>query len=302
MVQITDLPLISGEYRENFDLSKASWFGCGGCADVLFKPKDEDDLSNFLSLVDKSIPIMVLGAMSNTLVRDCGFRGVVIKLGRAFTEIKIQNNILSAGASVLDVNIANFACQNSITGFEFLIGVPGTIGGNVVMNAGCYGGEISQIFSSCVGFSLKTGEYKIFTKQNAGFAYRSSKIKDIVITKVDFFCNKGEQSQIELKLHEINLKREQAQPLKQKTCGSTFTNPSVSNLNPDGKKAWELVRSVIPEGYKVGGAFFSPKHHNFIINDGTAKASDIETLGETARLSVLEKHGINLEWEIKIVG
>jgi len=306
LVKSLDLPNIKGDYRENFDLSKSSWFGCGGKCDVLFKPFDDEDLNRFLSLVDKSVPIYVLGAMSNTLVRDLGINGVVIKLGKNFTSIEESNNVISFGSSVLDVNAANFAFENSIKGFEFLIGVPGTIGGNIIMNAGCYGGEISDRFLSCTGFDLNTGSYRVLTKKDVNFKYRSSSIKDIVITRADFICERADKSEIESKMRDVNLKREQAQPLKQKTCGSTFKNPEVSTLNPSGKKAWQFVKdalNLIPQSEtKIGGAFFSSKHYNFMINDGTAKASDIEILGEIVRSKVFETYGINLEWEIKIIG
>ncbi len=306
LIKYLDLPSVKGEYRESFDLSKASWFGCGGKCDILFKPLDDEDLSKFLSLVDKSVPIYVLGAMSNTLVRDSGINGVVIKLGKNFTTAKESNNIISFGSSVLDVNAARIALEKSIKGFEFLIGVPGTIGGNVIMNAGCYGGEISDRFLSCTGFDLKTGEYRVLTKKDIDFKYRSSSVKNIVITKVDFVCEKGDQKEIESKMNDVNLKRDRAQPIKQKTCGSTFKNPNISSLNPEGKKAWQFVKDalslMLESETKVGGAFFSPKHFNFMINDGTATAKDIETLGELVRKKVFETTGVSLEWEIKIIG
>ena len=305
-ITTNNLPKVEGEYRENYNLSQNSWFGCGGSCAVFFKPKNEDDLQNFLQNYNKSIKIAVIGALSNTVVRDGGFDGVIIKLGREFAGINLENNIIRCGSAVLDYNLAIFAEQNNISGLEFLSGIPGTIGGNVIMNAGCYGGEICDIFSSATGFDLN-GNYKIFTKQNAGFAYRSSLIKNCIITSVDVFAKQGNAEEISAKMEQIKTQREQSQPLKQKTCGSTFANPSEDDIiekqkHPLPPKAWQVVKQIVGENFKIGGAFFSPKHYNFMINDGTATASDIENLGEFVRTKALSELGINLRWEIKFIG
>jgi len=305
-VTAANLPKVDGEYRENYNLSQNSWFGCGGNCAVFFKPKNESDLHNFLQNYDKSIKIVTIGALSNTIVRDGGFDGVVIKLGREFASVNIENNILRCGSAVLDYNLSIFAQQNNIAGLEFLSGIPGTLGGNVVMNAGCYGGEICDIFSSASGFDLH-GNYKVFTKQNAGFVYRDSLIKNCIITAVDLLAKHGDGAEIATKMEQIKTQREQSQPLKQKTCGSTFANPLDSDVTnktkyPTPPKAWQIVKAIVGENFKIGGAFFSPKHYNFMINDGTATATDIETLGELVRTYALSQHGINLRWEIKFIG
>ena len=308
---IQSLPLVRGQYRQNYNLSQNSWFGCGGNCAVFFKPVDADDLQYFLQNVDKNIKVVTIGALSNTIIRDGGFDGVVIKLGREFASINLENNILRCGSAVLDYNLANFAAENELKNFEFLIGIPGSIGGNVIMNAGCYGGEICDIFSSASGFDL-SGNFKIITKKQANFGYRISAIKDFIITGVDFVFERGNRNEILTKMNDINTKKEASQPLKQKTCGSTFANPTqndiVGNVNYNTiPKAWELVKGVLAndntqQDFTVGGAFFSPKHYNFMINNGTATATDIESLGEEVKKRVLEKYVINLRWEIKFIG
>ena len=309
-IKAVDLPRVRGDYRESYNISQNSWFNCGGKCDVFFKPKDVDDLHYFLENYDKSISITTIGALSNTLIRDGGYRGVIIKLGREFADIKLQNNIIQCGSAVLDYNLANFALENSISGFEFLIGIPGSVGGNVIMNAGCYGSEISEIFTSLTGFSYD-GEYKIISKKDVNFVYRSSNLNNIIITNVDFAAKKSYYNQILKKNNEIKAKRDETHPIKQKTCGSTFKNPTSNDVLDTNRyaiipKAWELIKNCIKNDkggdYKIGGAFFSTKHYNFMINDGTATASDIENLGNYVQKKVLEDCGVYLKWEIKFIG
>ena len=282
---------------KNEKLSKYSWFGLGGFAKIFFKPKSALDLEKFLEKYNKkSKKIYILGAGSNTLFRDSGFDGIIIKLGAGFNYIKLlNNNKIEVGAATLDKKLSDFAKQKSITGFEFLSCIPGSIGGAITMNSGCYGHDISQIF-----FSLKTinfsGNLKSFNKDDVKFFYRGNNLpKDLIVLSAVFEggpLNKREIESRQMKL--INQKKE-SQPNKIKTCGSTFKNPQ-------DKKAWKLIRSSNCSNLNIGGARMSSQHSNFFLNNGSATSSDIENLIEEVRKKVFLKTGINLELEIKIIG
>ena len=282
---------------ENEKLSKYSWFGLGGFAKIFFKPKSALDLKKFLEKYNKkNKKIYILGAGSNTLFRDSGFDGVIIKLGAGFNYIKLlNNNKIEVGAATLDKKLSDFAKQKSITGFEFLSCIPGSIGGAITMNSGCYDYDISQIF-----FSLKTisfsGNLKSFNKDDVKFFYRGNNLpKDLIVLSAVFegrLLNKREIESRQIKL--INQKKE-SQPNKIKTCGSTFKNPQ-------DKKAWKLIRSSNCSNLNIGGARMSSQHSNFFLNNGSATSSDIENLIEEVRTKVFLKTGINLELEIKIIG
>ena len=279
---------------KNEKLSKYSWFGLGGFAKIFFKPKSVLDLKKFLEKYNKKI--YILGAGSNTLFRDSGFDGVIIKLGAGFNYTKLlNNNKIEVGAATLDKKLSDFAKQKSITGFEFLSCIPGSIGGAITMNSGCYDYDISQIFFSLKAINF-SGNLKSFNKDDVKFFYRGSNLpKDLIILSAVFegqLLNKKEIESRQMKL--INQKKE-SQPNKIKTCGSTFKNPQ-------DKKAWKLIRSSNCSNLNIGGARMSSQHSNFFLNNGSATSSDIENLIEKVRKKVFLKTGMNLELEIKIIG
>ena len=282
---------------KNEKLSKYSWFGLGGFAKIFFKPKSALDLKKFLEKYNKkNKKIYILGAGSNTLFRDSGFDGVIIKLGAGFNYIKLlNNNKIEVGAATLDKKLSDFAKQKSITGFEFLSCIPGSIGGAITMNSGCYDYDISQIFFSLKAINF-SGNLKSFNKDDVKFFYRGNNLpKDLIILSAVFeggLLNKREIESRQMKL--INQKKE-SQPNKIKTCGSTFKNPQ-------DKKAWKLIRSSNCSNLNIGGARMSSQHSNFFLNNGSATSSDIENLIEEVRKKVFLKTGINLELEIKIIG
>ena len=282
---------------KNKNLSKYNWFNLGGPAKILFKANSEEDLKFFLQsdMKDKK-NVFILGAGSNTLFRDLGFNGTIIKLGKSFNYINLlDNNKIEVGSATLDKKISDFALENSISGFEFLSCIPGSIGGSVTMNSGCYGFDVSKIFFSLKAMSL-SGEIKNFNKDQINFFYRGNNFnKEFIILSVILQGMKGSKSEINNKrLNFINQKKI-SQPSKVKTCGSTFKNPK-------NKKAWELIKLSDCSEMKVGGASISSKHNNFFLNNGKATSKDIEELIEMVKKKVFLKTGINLELEIKIVG
>jgi UDP-N-acetylmuramate dehydrogenase len=289
------LPAVRGEYRFHFPLAKSTWFQVGGNADVLFKPADEEDLQAFLKAKPAEIPLLVLGVCSNMIIRDGGFKGVVIKLGRAFAQIEVEGDYITAGASALDLNVARFAAENELEGLEFLSGIPGTIGGALAMNGGAYGAEVKDVLFSARAVN-SNGELEILAPEDFKFEYRKHNLKkNYIFTSATFKCKKGEHTEILKRMEEISTKREESQPIRAKTGGSTFKNP-------EGHKAWQLIDEAGCRGLQIGGAQVSEKHCNFLINTGNATAADIENLGEEVRRRVLEKSGVTLEWEIKRIG
>ena len=282
---------------KNEKLSKYSWFNLGGPAEVLFKPNSIEELKNFL--IKKKLnkkKIFVLGAGSNTLFRDTGFNGFVIKLGKQFTNIKLlENNKVEVGAATLDKKLADFACQNSISGFEFLSCIPGSIGGAVTMNSGCYEKDISKIFHSLKAIDLN-GDLKVFNKDEIKFFYRGNNLdRKLIILNVTFQGKGGNKSEIQSLQDTFLKEKKESQPNRIKTCGSTFKNPK-------NEKAWKLIKLSDCSNITVGGASISSKHCNFFMNNGKATSSDVEKLIEKVKEKVLLKTGINLELEIKIVG
>lgn len=278
----------------NFNLSKVSWFGVGGNADFFFKPKTADELKDFLK--QNILPITIIGNGSNLLIRDGGINGVVLKLGSGFGKIiSINDAEVEVGAGMLDKSFAMLIAEEELSGFEFLSTIPGNIGGGVKMNCGCFGGEIADLVYLIKGYDFK-GNFVQLTKSDIKFSYRSTNLNDdIIITSVVLKGVKSTKSLILQKMEENHQKRVQTQPTTGKTCGSTFKNP-INN------KAWHLLLQSGAVNLKVGGARFSEKHSNFIINDGSATAKDIESLGEKAIKLVYEQFGIMLEWEIKKIG
>ncbi|MBL4906763.1 MAG: UDP-N-acetylmuramate dehydrogenase [Sneathiella sp.] len=290
------MPAVEGRLRADADLSKVTWFQVGGSADVLFKPKDEDDLSNFLIKLSTDIPVFTLGVGSNLLVRDDGFRGVVLRLGREFTKMEIVNDTcIRIGAGALDINVAKFAGEAGLTGAEFLSGIPGAIGGALRMNAGAYGTEMKDIVLSVVAYD-RQGKRHELCPADMGFSYRHCDIPlDWIFTEAMIQLQKGNKSDIGERMKEISKNREDSQPIKSRTGGSTFANP-------EGKKAWELIDAVGARGLTIGNAQISDKHCNFLINKGGATAADIEAVGEEARRRVFKEFDTLLRWEIVRIG
>ena len=278
----------------DYDMSKSTWFRAGGNALGYVIVNSISDLKTIISYSDQ-IKYYIVGVGSNLMVRDGGFDGLIIKLGKNFNKIKINEDTLSVGAGVLDVNLAKFALQNLIKDFEFFSGIPGTIGGAIKMNAGCYGSQTADNLKRILVIN-KLGKIKYLTKDELELKYRSSNLTDeLIVLKADFNCKYSLASEIIAKKNYIKLKRENSQPIKEKTSGSTFKNPS-------GEYAAVLIEKAGCKGMINGGASVSTTHSNFIINNGEATALDIENLGKEIIKQVYEKFGITLEWEIKIIG
>ena len=288
---------IRGVFKQNYNLKHLTWLKVGGDADIFFKPEDIEDLKTFLKENNNRFPITVIGAGSNLIIRDKGVEGIVIKLGRNFTDIQfIDNNLIVAGAGCLNSNLSKFCLVNSITGFEFLIGIPGTVGGGVAMNAGSYGREFKDIVASVEVLDTE-GNLIIIPVDRIGFSYRTNSLpKDLIFTRVFFQAkNKEDPNKIKQKMDEISAIRSSSQPVSEKTGGSTFANPK-------GFKAWELIDKSGLRSARVGGACMSEMHCNFMINDNNATATDMENLGELVKQKVKENSGIELQWEIKRIG
>ena len=283
----------------NTKLSNYSWFNLGGPAEYLFKPENNNQLKEFLrdNKINKH-KITILGAGSNTLIRDNGIKGVVIKLGANFSQINlIDKNTIVAGAAALDRKISNFAKDNGIGNFEFLSCIPGSIGGAVIMNSGCYNNDISKILISINTININSCEEKEIMREEIQFFYRDTNLsKDLIITSVKLKGNTDSPENIQKKQKNLIEKKKLSQPSQVKTCGSTF-----KNLNSE-KKVWQLIKENGCHNFKVGDAIISEKHCNFFINNGKAKASDIEKLINKVKKTIIDKTGINLELEIKIIG
>ncbi len=285
---------IESKILSNYDMGLSTWFRVGGKAKGYVVINNLNDLKTILSYSNE-IKYYIVGVGSNLLVRDNGFDGLIIKLGRNFNKIKIKNNQISVGAAVLDVNFSKFALKNSIKDFEFYSGIPGTIGGAVKMNAGCFGSQTSDNLSRVLVINER-GKINYIKKNQLQLNYRSSNInKNCIVLQADFNFEYASKSTIIDKNKYIKSKRQNSQPIKEKTSGSTFKNPSQGY-------AAQLIEKAGLKGMKVGGASVSDIHSNFIINNGYATASDIENLGQTIIFKVQEKFGITLEWEVKIIG
>ena len=292
---ISNLPKIKGKYRKKADVGKMCWFKTSGIAEVLFIPQDIEDLEYFLLNKSNDLPIYVMGAGSNLLIRDGGINGVIIRLGAGFNYIQHEDNNIVAGSACLDLNVANYAAKNSITGLEFLAGIPGSIGGALAMNAGAYNNDISSILIEAKAINILSGEIKTFQNQEIGYYYRGKRLSDDwLFYEAKLRGKKGNKTEILNTIANIQKQRSSAQPIKSRTGGSTFKNP----IN---YKAWELIDQCGLRGMKRGDAKFSELHCNFLVNEGNAKASDIEFLIKLAKQRVKEKFNIDLEEEIKIV-
>tara|TARA_Y100001958_G_C21226901_1_gene552393 strand:- start:119 stop:1024 length:906 start_codon:yes stop_codon:yes gene_type:complete len=283
----------------NVKLSNYSWFNLGGNANYFFKAKDKNQLKEFLlELNKKNIKTTILGAGSNTLFRDNGFKGVVIKLGNNFSYTKIvEKNIIAVGAATPDRLVANYAKENGLGNLEFLSCIPGSIGGAVIMNSGCYKNDISKVLVSIQAIDKKKLSEVEIKREDIKFSYRGTNLsQDLIIISAKFKGSISKKEDIEKKQIDLIQKKKLSQPSQIKTCGSTFKN--ISNE----KKAWMLIKQAGCENFKEGDAVISQKHCNFFVNNGSAKSSDIENLIKKVKKRVLEKTGINLELEIKIIG
>jgi len=287
---------ISGKILFDQSLSKYSWFNLGGTAKVIFIPKSLNELSIFLKNIDCQNQVKVLGVGSNTLIRDGGYNGIIIKFGKSFSHLSLfNNNTIIAGSAVLDKNVSNFAFENQLTGFEFLSCIPGTIGGAIKMNSGCYGEDISRLLVSVQVMDLK-GKMKVIYASDIKFSYRNCNINDdLIFISATLKGEKNDKSNIQKKIKDLVNKKKKDQPSKIKTCGSTFKNPEKD-------KAWRLIKDSGCAGMKVGDAYISEKHCNFFVNRGNATSSDLEGLIHKVRTKVLDKTGIKLELEIQIIG
>ena len=290
------LPPVRGSIARDAPLKDLVWFRAGGPAEVLFRPADADDLAAFIAARPVDLRVSVIGVGSNLLVRDGGIPGAVVRLSSAFGKVETDNLRVRAGAAALDGAVARAAADAGIAGLEFLRGVPGTIGGALKMNAGCYGREIKDIFVEATAIDGQGNKIKLSAADMA-FEYRKAKgaSDDLIFIEAVFEGTKDDPAAIRARMEELSASREAAQPIKSKTGGSTFKNPP-------GHKAWQLIDEAGCRGLKIGGAQVSEKHTNFLINTGDATASDLESLGEDVRKRVLEKSGVTLEWEIKRVG
>jgi UDP-N-acetylmuramate dehydrogenase len=288
---------IDGDLRENFDLSKSNWLGIGGKARFFFKPKNLKDLQIFIINNNKQFPIIVIGSGSNLLIRDKGFNGVVIKFGKAFDYININNSILNCGPSTQKSFLSESAANSNLSGFEFLYCIPGTVAGGVIMNSGCYGSDMSKIVSSVSIIDIN-GDIKILQNKDINFAYRSSSIsKNDIITNIEMRGSILRKEEILNKMKELKAKKDSDQPQKIKTGGSTFKNP----INTD-KKAWQLIKESECSNLIVGDVKLSNLHCNFLENLGKATSDDVELLIEKVKEKVFKKFNINLELELEVVG
>jgi UDP-N-acetylmuramate dehydrogenase len=292
---IDRLPPVRGRLTADAPLAPVTWFRVGGPAEVLFRPADADDLAEFLAKRPADVPVTVIGVASNLLVRDGGVPGVVVRLGRGFAAIEISGARVTAGAAVLDLNVA-IACRAAgVGGLEFLSGIPGTIGGALRMNAGAYGREIKDVLESTTALDNAGVRHELGLAE-MGLSYRHCGVaEDWIFVGATLRGVEADRDAIQQRMAQIQSEREASQPIRARTGGSTFANPT-------GHKAWELIDRAGCRGLTRGGAMVSEKHTNFLINTGTATAADIEGLGEEVRRRVFEKFGVTLEWEIRRIG
>ena len=302
MSLIDRLPEVRGVLKAGETLAPFTWFRVGGPAEVLFLPKDEAVLSHFLAETPEDVPVFVMGVGSNLLVRDGGIPGVVIRLGPAFGKIAAGgDNRLRVGAGALDKMAAKQAARAGVSGLEFFVGVPGSIGGALRMNAGCYGHETKDVLVEAVAID-RLGRRIVAPLEELGYSYRHSKAPDDwIFVEALFQGQAGVPEEIEARMAEITAQRESTQPIREKTGGSTFANPDPPGTE-NQRRSWQLIDAAGGRGRRVGGAQMSEQHCNFMINTGDATAADIENLGEGIRADVKARSGVDLRWEIRRVG
>ena len=295
-MSVATIPEVRGRLTPNSPLAPLVWFKSGGAAQWLFEPKDEDDLVQFLRRLDPETPVMALGLGSNMIVRDGGVPGVVVRLDKVFSKIeKLDDVTLRCGGGASGILVSSTARDAGIAGMEFLRGIPGTVGGFVRMNGGAYGREVQDILVEA-RVVLRDGSVETWSLDKLGYTYRHSEVPEgAVVVDATFRGSPGRPEAIGAEMDAIARAREESQPLRSRTGGSTFKNPP-------GHKAWVLVDAAGCRGLTMGGAQVSEKHCNFLLNLGSATSADIEALGEEVRRRVLENSGITLEWEIQRIG
>ena len=306
-MSMKNIPGIKGQLIENAPIGAQSWFRCGGAADLLFKPADEEDLAAFLAQQPGGQPITIIGGLANTIVRDGGVRGVTLQLGKAFAQIKtLGDNHIQAGCGALNGSVAAAAVKAGIGGLEFLSGIPGSLGGALRMNAGAYGAEMKDILVGAMALDQKGKSHRL-TCEEMHFSYRHSGAHhDLIFTHAILKGMAEEYESVKARITEIKAKRNKTQPIKESTGGSTFANPTPQELKraglPEDTRAWQVVEKIGGRGLSIGGAQMSEKHCNFMINSGEATAADLENLGNEIRRRALDDLGLNLHWEIKRIG
>lgn len=292
---IDRLPPVRGRYEAQAPIARYTWFRAGGPAEILYRPADVTDLANFLAGKPDDVPVTMLGVGSNMLVRDGGIPGVVVRLGRPFSTIRIEGTQISAGAMALDYNVAKAARDAGIAGFEFLAGIPGTIGGGLRMNAGAYGRELKDLVIEVMALTPQ-GDIEALALEDWAPRYRGCGVPtDWIFTGCAMEGAWGNSDDIARAMELVQEAREETQPIRTRTGGSTFKNPN-------GQKAWELIDRAGCRGLRLGNAQVSEKHCNFLVNLGGATAADIEGLGEEVRRRVRDATGIELEWELERIG
>ncbi len=292
---IDRLPPVRGRYEAQAPIARYTWFRAGGPAEILYRPADVTDLANFLAGKPDDVPVTMLGVGSNMLVRDGGIPGVVVRLGRPFSTIRIEGTQISAGAMALDYNVAKAARDAGIAGFEFLAGIPGTIGGGLCMNAGAYGRELKDLVIEVMALTPQ-GDIEALALEDWAPRYRGCGVPtDWIFTGCAMEGAWGNSDDIARAMELVQEAREETQPIRTRTGGSTFKNPN-------GQKAWELIDRAGCRGLRLGNAHLSEKHCNFLVNLGGATAADIEGLGEEVRRRVRDATGIELEWELERIG
>jgi UDP-N-acetylmuramate dehydrogenase len=296
-----NLPAVRGKLLFDEPLAPFTWFRVGGPAEVLFLPADPEDLADFLRQLPQGVPVTALGVGSNVIIRDGGVPGVVVRCaGKAWGEVLVDGDLVIAGPAALDAQVARAAAKAGLAGLEFLVGIPGTIGGALTMNAGCYGRETKDILVSAAGYD-RSGEFRALENQDFGFTYRHTNVPENTMFWVQavFRGTPDDPAAVKARMDEITARRETTQPIREKTGGSTFKNP-------EGHSSWKLVDEAGWRGklFKAtgGGAMFSDLHSNFMINPGEATAADLEGLGDAVRADVKAKTGVELNWEIKRIG
>lgn len=305
---VNRLPPVRGRYTENAPLGDTSWFRCGGRAEVLYKPADFDDLVKFLGGCPEDIGVTVLGVCSNVIIRDGGIPGVTIKLGGAFADIDAdaKTGRVTAGAAALDLNVALMAQRAGLTGLEFMSGIPGTIGGALRMNAGAYGRETIDALVEMTTID-RMGCVCVHQRKDIKMGYRYNDIpENFVFTSATFKATQDNPATIEARMNEIKEKRSSTQPIRARTGGSTFANPTAEELAaaglPEGMKAWQMIDKAGCRGLTIGAAQMSELHCNFMLNTGDATSEQLESLGEEVRKRVKDMFGYSLRWEIKRIG
>jgi UDP-N-acetylmuramate dehydrogenase len=295
------LPPVRGKIEVDVALAPYTWFRVGGPCDALFQPADEEDLADFLKACPADIPVMAVGVGSNLIVRDGGVSGVVIRLSpRGFGQVATDGTRVVAGAACLDGVVAKKAAEAGIAGLEFYRGVPGTIGGALRMNAGCYESETKDVLVECVAYN-RTGQRFVLSNADMGFTYRHTVAPDdLIFVSATFEGTKDDPAAILERMDAITARREASQPIRDKTGGSTFKNPD--QIQSSGRKSWKVIDDAGLRGHTIGGAQMSEKHCNFMINIGNATAADLEALGDHVIATVKATQGVDLHWEIKRIG